>query len=294
MAAPEVDERAARLAAEVRKAPKARHVFPAFVADRCAEEIDRRGGTDREIVKRVKRSLHQVGGAYLTPPPRYDRLLARLADTEPGPDRTAAVRHLVAGHASMRERVGALDHYYPALFDGIDRIGTSPDAASEPGAAMGLVVLDLACGLNPLARPFMPIEVAHYQACDLYLDMLDFVADASAMLGSPVDAFPWDLVAGPPQRRADVALLLKTLPCLDQLDPTAGRRLVTGLASTCTHLLVTYPVRSLGGTEKGMREHYAATFRALVDEVVRTAPAEVTVTDLDLPAELGYRLTFFR
>ena len=157
-------------------------------------------------------------------------------------------------------------------------------------------MLDLACGLNPLARSLMPADITHYLACDLYLDMLDFVAEASSLLDHPVETFPWDLVAGPPPRNADVVLLLKTIPCLDQLDPTAGRRLLSGLALTSTHLLVSYPVQSLGGVEKGMRDNYSASFRSLVGDVTRDleAEAELTVTPLDLPAELGYRITFAR
>lgn len=285
-----VTDRVERLTAEVLAAAKARNVFPPFIANRCADEITRRGGTDREIVKRVKRSLHQVGGAYLTPPPRYDRLLRRLAGVDPGPDRDAFVRDVMASHASMRERAAHLDDYYSALFAGIaDR-----SALEEGDTAGGITVLDLACGLNPLARSLMPADISRYVACDLYLDMLRFVADASALLGDPVETFPWDLVAGAPAERADVVLLLKTLPCLDQLDPGAGRRLLTALAADCAHLIVSYPVRSLGGVEKGMRDHYAANFRVLVDDVARTIPAELAVTPLDLPAELGYRLTFTR
>lgn len=282
-------DRVALLVAEVRKAPKSRHVFPPFIADRCVEEIQRRGGTNREIIKRVKRSLHQVGGAYLTPPPRYDRLLASLANASPGPEREAVARDLVGGHASMRERTSALDDYYPALFDGLAIGGTAIDGSDA-------AVLDLACGLNPLARSLMPIDITDYLACDLYLDMLDFVAEASSLLGYPVETFPWDLVAGPPPRHAAVVLLLKTLPCLDQLDPTAGRRLLTRLASTSDHLLVSYPVQSLGGVEKGMRDNYSASFRSLVGDVARDVEpeAELTVTPLDLPAELGYRITFSR
>ena len=276
------DERVASLSAEVRKASKARHVFPPFIERRCAEELRQRGGSDREIVKRVKRSLHRVGGAYLAPPPRYPRLLARLASAEPGPDRHAAMRTIVGGHASMRERAAHLDEYYPALVAGI------------PATGGGHTVLDLAAGLNPLARSLLPIAVDRYVACDIYLDLLDFVAEASTLLGHPVETFPWDLVAGLPGPPADIVLLLKTLPCLDQLDPNAGHRLVVSAAATCSHLLITYPIQSLGGTDKGMRAHYDTTFRSLMRQVRGSVPVEVSVSPLDLPAELGYRVTFSR
>ncbi len=280
MSQPANAERVARLQADLQQAPKARHVFPPFLAGLFMEEIRRRGGTDREIVKRVKRSLHQVGGAYLTPPPRYERLLARLTDASVGPERHEVARGIVTSHASMRERAAHLDDFHAALFDGIGH---------RDG---GWTVLDLACGLNPLVRSLIPVDVGRYLACDVYLDMLDFVAEASSMLGHPVETFPWDLTAGLPDHRADIVLLLKTLPCLDQLDPAAGPRLLAAAATRCTHLLISYPVQSLGGADRGMRDHYASTFHSLVDRSRPTMEAEVTVTDLDLPAELGYRLTF--
>lgn len=278
----EVDaERLARLTAEVQKAPKARHVYPPFVERRCADAL-RRGGTDREIIKRVKRSLHQVGGAYLTPAPRYARLLARLESANPGPHRDSLMRDIVGSHASMRERSGHLEDYYRALLAGI------------PTVEGGLTLLDLACGMNPLAGSMLPIAIDRYLACDVYLDMLDFVAEASALLDRPVETFPWDLVAGLPGPPADIVLLLKTLPCLDKLDPSAGQRLVASAATTCSHLLITYPIRSLGGADKGMRDHYAATFRSLIQRVEDTVPVELSVKPLELPAELGYRVTFSR
>ena len=297
MSPTEREDRVGRLTAEVRKAPKARAVHPPFIARRCALEIERRGGTDREIVKRVKRTLHQVGGAYLTPAPRYGRLLDQLAAAEPGSERVAVARRLVTAHASMRERAADLDRYYAALFDGLGERGTG-----DGEVPAGLTVLDLACGLNPLARPLMPVAIDRYVACDLYLDLLDFVAAGSALLGHPVETFPADLATdpadsglgptGPPPSGADVVLLLKTLPCLDQLDPDAGRRLLAALAVGGRHVLVTYPVQSLGGAEKGMREHYAASFQALVATLARATPVEFEITELELPAELGYRLTF--
>ena len=66
---------------------------------------------------------------------------------------------------------------------------------------------------------------------------------------------------GPP---AHVAFLLKAVPCLEQIDRAAVRRLLADVPAA--HLLVSFPVRSLGGRGKGMPAHYAAHFEALVAE----------------------------
>lgn len=261
------DARRDRLVAELQRAPKARHVMPAFLARLCDRELREPGRSDREVLKRAKRSLHQVGGAYLAPTMRYDRWLADLAEAEPGPARLDRLRSVLGQHNSTAERLDRLGDYYAALFDGIE----APDT-----------ILDLACGFNPLGRARMPVTPMRYLGCDVYLDLLAFVTAAGDLLGHPVETFAHDLVDGPPPRPADVVLLLKTLPCLDQLDRDVSRRLLTDLFAPT--VLVTFPVRSLGGRPKGMRGFYRDRFAELVDGL------DYTVAELDLPVELGFRL----
>ena len=59
-----------------------------------------------------------------------------------------------------------------------------------------------------------------------------------------------------------MALLLQTIPCLAQVDKEAGRRLLDGVNAPV--VLVSFPVQSLGGREKGMMEHYERHFYELV------------------------------
>ena len=61
-----------------------------------------------------------------------------------------------------------------------------------------------------------------------------------------------------------MALLLKAIPCLEQIDKKAGYTLLHAIQANA--LIVSFPVRSLGGKNKGMVEHYDAHFRALVAE----------------------------
>jgi 16S rRNA (guanine(1405)-N(7))-methyltransferase len=62
----------------------------------------------------------------------------------------------------------------------------------------------------------------------------------------------------------DLALVLKSLPCLDQIDRSCSLRLLDGL--NADRVLVSFPVHSLGGQSKGMVSHYEARFHELVDE----------------------------
>ncbi len=66
----------------------------------------------------------------------------------------------------------------------------------------------------------------------------------------------------PQLAHADLALLLKAIPCLEQVDKEAGRRLLDQVRAD--YLLVSFPVHSLGGRSKGMPATYEEHFRNLV------------------------------
>ena len=85
----------------------------------------------------------------------------------------------MARHASTRERLSILDEFYPTLF------GDLPPVNS---------VLDLACGLNPLALPWMGLAPdAVYHACDIYADQVELINRWFAIAGQSGEAFLCDL-----------------------------------------------------------------------------------------------------
>ena len=64
-------------------------------------------------------------------------------------------------HASTRERIPILPRFFAEVLADIEPVHS---------------VLDLACGLNPLAIPWMPLaEGFRYTACDIYMDMTGFL-----------------------------------------------------------------------------------------------------------------------
>jgi 16S rRNA (guanine(1405)-N(7))-methyltransferase len=54
---------------------------------------------------------------------------------------------------------------------------------------------------------------------------------------------------------------LKTLPCLEQIDKGIGVELLDRIPAE--HLLISYPVRSLGGRAKGMGKTYETQFNEI-------------------------------
>ncbi|MFN8464310.1 MAG: hypothetical protein U0X20_02105 [Caldilineaceae bacterium] len=246
---PPADPAIADVVAAVASSTKYRHVAPALVQSLAARELAT-GARPKDAVKSVKNKLHQVAGAYQIEPLHGEAWLAEVQTcVAQGGDVRPLCRSLMARHASTRERLPILDEFYTTLLGGLPQIHS---------------VLDLACGLNPLALPWMGLAPdAVYRACDIYADQVELLNRWFATAGQSGEAFLCDLINNPPALRADVVLLLKAVPCLQQVDREIGRRLLDAVDAPT--LIVSYPAHSLGGRRHGMPEQYAAQFARLVE-----------------------------
>ncbi len=198
----------------------------------------------------MKNKLHQIGGAYLADM-RYEDWLEALKRTGNPPDLDElkkASLHIMRYHASTRERLTILEDFYATALADIAPVHS---------------VIDAACGLNPLAIPWMPLaDDVTYTAYDIYDDMVTFLNGFFALIGIQGRAEARDLTQFTPPERAQLALVLKTLPCLEQLDKFIGLTLLAELQAD--YVLVTFPVASLGGRGKNMRANYEAHFHDLM------------------------------
>jgi 16S rRNA (guanine(1405)-N(7))-methyltransferase len=142
-------------------------------------------------------------------------------------------------------------------------------------------VVDVGCGLNPLAIPWMGLPAGTRYTChDIDRGLIDFLNQYFAIMGIDGHAEVRDVVADPPAERVDLALALKVLPTLDQLQRDAGIALLRALPAS--RVLVSFPGRSLGGRDKGMAGHYAARFRAAA------AAESWQVKEFVLPGEMAF------
>jgi 16S rRNA (guanine(1405)-N(7))-methyltransferase len=243
----QTDDSLDRLVAAVLSSPKHGRICAEFVRRVGAEELTKRRSL-KEAIKATKNKLHQVGGAYLEGSLPYARWLDRLREAPSPDDLRAACRDVMRGHTSTAERLGILDEFYSALLGGLPPVRS---------------VLDVACGLNPLAIPWMSLAPdAVYYAYDIYQDMTDFIGEFMALIGMEGHAQARDVMQFVPPEKVDLALILKTIPCLEQVDKAAGRRLLDGVNADT--MIVSFPVRSLGGHDKGMSANYEAHLRDLL------------------------------
>jgi 16S rRNA (guanine(1405)-N(7))-methyltransferase len=242
----------AEIVERVRRSSRYRDIDVALVERLATEELPKARTTD-DAVKRVKRRLHQAVGAFR----------GGMAMTG-----EAALR----SHASTRERLPHLDTFYPGIWA----------VTSVPRS-----VLDLGCGMNPLALRWMGLDPsARYIAIDADERPLASVRAFLDASGHPHEVRTLDLVTAVPDDEADVALLLKLVTTLDRQDPAAAARLLRGLRTT--HAVVSFTTRSLGGRgNRGMERTSRLRLDRLAAEVGRVSG----VSEASVPGELAFVLT---
>ncbi len=257
----------------VLRSARYRDVDRAMLDRLAAEELPKARNVD-DAVKRVKRRLHQAVGAYRGA--RATDVLAAVRTSWDG-DVTdlvfrAACAEVLRTHASTAERLPHLERFYGPIWE---LTGGPPRA-----------VLDLGCGLGPLALPWMGLpRTATYHASDVDRRSLEVAGQFLELVAQPHAIHASDLVtAGPPRVRADVALLLKLVPLLDRQDPSAAARVLRALDAR--YAVITFPSRSLGGGRRGM----AATYRRRLDGLVAETEV-VEVREASVPNELVFVLT---
>jgi 16S rRNA (guanine(1405)-N(7))-methyltransferase len=203
----------------------------------------------KDVVKAVKNKLHQLGGAYQEGKMDYNSWLADLIAAKglKSEQFRLSLSRVMEHHASTRERLPRLAEFYSTCLAGLPPIHS---------------VLDVACGLNPLSIPWMGLaDGAQYLAVDIYQDMISFLNSALALLPVEGRAIACDVNATCPTLPVDLALALKTIPCLEQIDKTAGEHLLSSLQAQT--ILISFPLRSLGGRNVGMAANYEKHFLAL-------------------------------
>jgi 16S rRNA (guanine(1405)-N(7))-methyltransferase len=245
----DVDTLTINLLGKVLEKPKYRHVHPELITSLIREEIAK-GRSEKEILKAVTGRLHQVGAAYFQRKPEYEIWSQRLAEL-PHDIQSNEVKsfclEMMRSHSSTSERLPIIEKFFKETLADIAPLKS---------------ILDLACGLNPLATVWMPLASdAQYFGCDIFSDMTGFLNGFFAHVNLDGRFTTCNLTEMRFPNKAQVAFLLKTLPCLEQIDKGIGAELLERIPAD--HLLISYPVRSLGGRAKGMGKTYETQFNEL-------------------------------
>jgi 16S rRNA (guanine(1405)-N(7))-methyltransferase len=220
-----------------------------------------------EALKSTRAKLHNIMAPYLGDPD-YTQAEVDLqqAFTRGESAVQAACTELLRQHDSTRERLAYLQDFYA----GIRSVCAQPHS-----------VLDLACGLNPLALPWMGLPAdCCFHAYDIHPARVALLNEFLRLSGREPLAEVRDVLVRPPEAAADAAFLFKEAHRMEKRQKGCNRGLWAVLE--VDYLFVSLPKRSLDG-RRDLRER----MRALVDNSIN--PADwADQGKLDFPGETIY------
>lgn len=236
----------------VLKSSKYRNVCEDLIENIGMRQLSKSGSL-KIAIKSTKNKLHQIGGAYFLKKPNYAFWLEELRKAKESGNEDLFRRtcvEIMGYHYSTRERLDILDEFYARIFSLVPPVRS---------------IVDVACGFHPLSIPWMPIsEKVKYYAYDVYRDMVSFLNEFMVIANVRGCAEARDITQRAPEINADLAFILNTIPCFEQIEKSAGLKILE--AVNANFLAVSFPAKTLGGKEKNMLKHYEAMFNKLTRE----------------------------
>ena len=238
-----------RLTGEILSRKKYRSLDEDFIRRIGAQELERQRSY-KDAVHSTRNRLHQVSCSYQEKPIdfiNWQEKLRQIPNSFGSEETKVFCKSMMREHTSTNERLPILDCFFRDTLAGLPEIHT---------------ILDCACGLNPLSLPWIPCNKGvAYQACDVSTDLAVFLGKFFEHFNIDGKAWTCDLTTEVPDGHFDLALILKTATCLEQQDKNATTRLLEGI--NAKYILLSYPIASLGGHDKGMIRNYSDHFERL-------------------------------
>ena len=262
------DEVLSTLVTEVKRSPKYVSVSADLVREIGSKELAKSKNI-KDAIKATRNKIHQVGSAYQETPIPYARWLKELSNLPQNiqaPETINFIRACLPLHASTKERLPFIETFFEKTLSPIQPVES---------------ILDLACGLTPLCLPWIPaVGNVRYTGVDIYENMIHFLDQFYNHFKVNHSFSVMNIIQEIPKEKVHLALVLKTIPCLEQVDKIIGARLLETL--NAENILVSFPSRGLGGRLKGMAENYEAHFHQLI------AGKNWQVTKTDFPNEIAF------
>lgn len=263
-------EQVEQVVAEVMKKPKYAGIAVEIMRRVAALELQKRKKL-KEAVKGTLAKLHQLGGAYLEQKPdfaEWSREIMLLPQELGAAEIKLFCLRKMQEHASTSERLPFINEFYQSCLQSIAPIQS---------------MLDLGCGIHPLALPWMPLaEDPMYLGMDIFKEMTDFdqrFLQHVRLRGRVLHA---DFLGSLPRQHYQLALCLKIIPLIDQVSQGITRAWLESIPAE--HILISFPATSLSGRGKGMPDHYRERFAQL------TTKSQWQVEAFQFPTELAYLL----
>ncbi len=194
---------------------------------------NRNSSDPAEALRRTKTKLHNIMALYLGDI-EYDRAgneLKQAFSRDDAPAVAQICRRILEQHHSTRERLPYYGPFFQTIQDVCGRLE---------------VLLDLACGFNPFALPFINLLAGiRYHAYDIHRPRVELINLFFRLSGWQALAEKRDVLVSPPKVNADAAILLKEAHRMEKRRAGSSRELV--LALDARVVFISLPNRSMDG-----------------------------------------------
>ena len=231
------------LTTEISNSKKYAHVDENVVA-RIVAEIIPKYPKRKDIIKAVKKELHIIHESFLPEDchARAETLLDNYDGENIATDQELAMK-LMTLHSSTKERIGQVNEIYQYLSNYIK--------ADDK-------IADIGCGFNPFALPFLIDKPRSYTAYDLSSATVNLLNKYFKQADLTYQALINDIVAKPPSTNFTIALMFKLFPILEHQKKGRAFELLGEL--NCHRFIISFPLKSASGKEKGMEKFYTTRF----------------------------------
>lgn len=229
------DEMVARIVESILSSGKYSNVHEGTIT-RVARQMAERFGKEKEIEKNVRKKLHQMYGAY------FGDGVKGLGEKGWSDER---VQFILRSHVSTSERMGFYQEFYDRIFAELG----SPEKKFR--------IYDAACGYNPFSAEIFRERIEFYRCSDIDVTLNsalngffgakgleNFKSENRDLLSEPFDSSEYDAV-----------FLFKTLSCIERQEKGSARKILDQ-SLDARAVVVSFPLKSIGGKEKGMEENY--------------------------------------
>jgi 16S rRNA (guanine(1405)-N(7))-methyltransferase len=215
----------------------------------------------KDIIKAVKNQLHIMHGAFF--PENCHKAAMKIISGYECSNRELS-RALLELHPSTKERLPVIGQFYDFL---------------APYTKTAKKIMDIGCGFNPCAFPWMKIDnIVEYYASDIDYATIEVIKAyfKREKINSKVEIF--DVISTIPEYEADITFLFKLVPVLEQQQKGLAYHLIKNIHSK--FIIITFPIKSLSGKEKGMEQFYSSRFESNLPKTIAIQKKEIIGTEL--------------
>lgn len=192
------------------------------------------------LIKNVRAELRKVYGAFILK--EYQKKHTILKNLKDRDDIETHIR-LLKLHKSTNERLNHYEELYEKIFDKVfEKVKGK------------VTILDIACGLNPIANIFIRDKIKKYYASDISSEDCEFLKEYFNKIGVvDNEVFSLDLLEKECPKilskiKCDVCFIFKTLDGLERVERDSTYKLFKSI--NAPFIAVTFPTLSLSGVRE--------------------------------------------